>query len=429
MTLGGLDTDAAQALLRAAEILAAAAASTLGRMDRPRYRVSLRRPHRKSGRNWQLYVYTPDGRRYQRSAGTPDRAEAERRRAAEERRLNGEATTLADVAGRYLEHAASTGELRAATIQRYRRALELVAARVDVVSAESLAKARDELRATYAASTVRSALTAARSAWVWARERGLVAYDWPGVRAPRPEPTRLRPPTPAEVQRLLEVAREDQGGRYYPLVRLLVETGARIGETLALRERDVDRTPGAAMIYLERRAKTRASRRAVPISDDCAALLPVPSAPDRHVFVGVRSGRRLHTGSVTTAILRMLERAGLDGEQLGGPHMFRRAWVAAARASGVRQDVSMQLVGHRDAQTHADYARRAPSADAADAAARVRARLLGITYSPDTLRPEGSGPRSPSAPPATSRDDGPSAPVNRLSERNLGPPQKFFRRA
>jgi len=90
----------------------------------------------------------------------------------------------------------------------------------------------------------------------------------PAARVKRPDVSRTEAHylSIAEVASLLEAVKDS---RYAPLLRLLVATGLRRGEALALRWSDVDLTNG--LLRVEPKAKR--SRRDVPLSPATAALL------------------------------------------------------------------------------------------------------------------------------------------------------------
>jgi integrase len=151
------------------------------------------------------------------------------------------------------------------------------------------ARARRLIRQTY---------TVLRSVLETAVRDELLATN-PAAKAKRPGVPRVeaRYLSVAEVGVLLEAAKDS---RYAPLLRLLVSTGLRRGEALALRWQDVDLTNGVLRVHgtLSRvggqlvigEPKTKRSRRDVPLSPATVALL-------RSVKVG-QAGERLKAGSV-----------------------------------------------------------------------------------------------------------------------------------
>lgn len=356
---------------------------TLERMParRTEWRVSARPPKGREGRYWQLRYYPPPGegrpdklgKPYQRSAKTDDPAEAQALARREQARLNGRGEGFGEVARRYLEWCEGE-QLAPRTLARYANALRAVGEHLEDVDLANVQAAQDALRATLAGSTAASYMQIARSAWTWAVDRGIARAAWPRVRPPRSKATTLRPPTPAELELIVAEAKRYQGGAYWPLIATLLETGARSGETCAIRERDVDRE--RCVIHFQRRWKAEASRRAVPVSRALIELLPQRPDGGDYLFTGVRSGTRLSSASVGNAWRRIVLAAGLEDEPLGGPHALRRAWVTAARAAGVRPEVSMRIAGHADLGTHLGYARNAVGEVSREACEKIRSALL-----------------------------------------------------
>src|SRR5690606_19358275 len=155
-----------------------------------------------------------------------------------------------------------------------------------------------------ASSTVCLYLDCAKVSWCWAHQRGLVAEPWPDdVRKPRRGSTRKRPLTREESERVLE-AFKGYGlppGWPHPVAALLYDVGARAGEVLALRERDLDRQARTVRFLV---TKTKRPRT-VEVSPDVLELLPVRGDPDALVFRGPRSDSRpdrpLHVATVNHA--------------------------------------------------------------------------------------------------------------------------------
>ncbi|MGR7026153.1 tyrosine-type recombinase/integrase [Geodermatophilus sp. URMC 62] len=132
-----------------------------------------------------------------------------------------------------------------------------------------------------AESTVRSAYTILRAVLDTAVRDGALAAN-PAAAIRRPRVTAKEAPhlTPAQVAELLRAA---DGSRYAPLFALLVHTGLRRGEALALQWSDVDLVKGILRVRgtLARidgeltvtEPKTARSKRFVPISEPAERLL------------------------------------------------------------------------------------------------------------------------------------------------------------
>ena len=215
-----------------------------------------------------------------------------------------------------------------------------------------------------ATSTRRDAYAALRSAFDDTVIDGLLAAS-PVLRVKRPKATQdeARSLTPVEVAQLLEGA-DDL--RYATVVRLILGTGLRRGEALALGSTDIhlDRCERSIKGSLTRRgrellvsdAKTQRSRRAVSLSPAMVRLMTehrVEQAAER-----LRAGNLwTETGFVfatefggpvdprnllrTTAIAA--KRAGLA--QIG-VHTLRHTYATTALLNGVPMHVVSRNLGH-----------------------------------------------------------------------------------
>ena len=190
-------------------------------------------------------------------------------------------------------------------------------------------------------------------------------------RVVRPEPKSFTPP---QVQRLLEAAAEEPP-QQHALAFLFCCTGARMGEVLALRWKDVDlerrviRISGSLVEYSGapeiKEPKTRGSRREIDLPAMAVSALgrlreSLPAAP--HGTLPVFPDR--HGGFLRKSnLLRrwwhpLLERSGLPKM---GFHAARHAHATALIASGASiKEVSARL-GHSRASTTLDvYAHAVP---------------------------------------------------------------------
>jgi integrase len=132
-----------------------------------------------------------------------------------------------------------------------------------------------------AESTIRSAYTILRAVLDTAVRDGALASNPAAViRRPRVTSREAHHPTPTQVADLLRAA---GGSRYAPLFALLVHTGLRRGEALALQWTDVDLAKGMLRVrgtfsridgeLLVTEPKTAKSKRFVPISAPAERLL------------------------------------------------------------------------------------------------------------------------------------------------------------
>lgn len=222
-------------------------------------------------------------------------------------------------------------------------------------------------------STVRQIYTIARAIGDAAVRDGhlarnpVAAVKRPSVRASR-EAAYL---TPDQVRALLEAAKDS---RYQPLFALLVNTGLRRGEALALRWSDVDLTNETLRVRgtLAREngelvitdTKTRRSRRTLPLSDAAVGVLRALKA--RQARERLRAGNVwANTGYVFTTeqgaacdarnALRALK-AAAKSAGLGnvGLHTLRHSAASLMLSNGVPLKVVSEILGHSGISITAD---------------------------------------------------------------------------
>lgn len=160
------------------------------------------------------------------------------------------------------------------------------------------------------------------------------------------------------------LARAEQEGAGFPpaiaCIRLLVLTGARVGEILALRWSDLDWE--RSCIFLP---DSKTGRKMVPLG---AAALDILHALPRHagnpyVLPGERLGR--HLIDVNTTWRKVREAAGLEGTRL---HDLRHTWASMGAASGLSLPLIGAVLGHTEPSTTQRYSHLAndPLKQAAD---------------------------------------------------------------
>lgn len=176
-----------------------------------------------------------------------------------------------------------------------------------------------------------------------------------GVRRPRVPRYEARALTEDEARRLLAAA---EGTRYAPLWRLLLASGLRIGEALALDWRDIDLD--AAVVHVRREAtKTDAGARVVEVDGPTLAALRAWRA--RQAEERLRLGPRWHAGSAVFTGPRgarldrhnahadhwtpLLGRAGVGPLRL---HDLRHTSGTLALESGHHAREVADRLGHRD---------------------------------------------------------------------------------
>ncbi len=182
---------------------------------------------------------------------------------------------------------------------------------------------------------------------------------------PRPGPADLRPPTPEEVSRLLEVAYQADPD-FAVLLWLAATTGARRGELCALRWSNVHLAVGELVIVrnlivrdgqlVEKDTKTHAARR-IALSDDSVALLEehrrrcaeraqacdASLAADAYVFSFDPAGRKpMNPDAVTHRFGRLARQLGLHARL----HDLRHYAATQLIAGGVDVRTVSGRIGH-----------------------------------------------------------------------------------
>jgi integrase len=216
-------------------------------------------------------------------------------------------------------------------------------------------------------STVRLIYTVARAVLDTAVRDGLVRRNVTAVvKRPTIKRAEARYLTVEEVGRLLKAAR---GDRLEPLIVLMLGTGLRRGEALALHWSDVDLAVGHVRVRwtlarIDRRLifdepKTERSRRFVPLPSPVADTLKrhrVSQAAERLAAIAwqpwenhpdlvfpTQIGTPTDPRNALRAFEGIAKRAGLSGV---GLHTLRHSAASALIASGAHIKVVQELLGH-----------------------------------------------------------------------------------
>jgi len=276
------------------------------------------------------------------------------------------------VLARYEEHLRNERGLAASTITRYRGFVsEFVDERLDRPRAQASALRAEEVRAfllkrvprmppkcaQLMAGALRSFL---RFLFVRGETRGDLALAIPMVRQERfvNMPRHL----PAEdVERLLAACDLSSmtGRRDYALLLLLARLGLRAGEIMALQLEDVRWRGGEIVV----RGKGQVHDR-LPLLPDVGEALAIyiqkdrPACPSRHVFICRKAPHRgfSHPSSVTTIVMRALERAGL-APPTRGAHLLRHSLATTMVRRGASFTEIGQVLRHRSPSTTEIYAK------------------------------------------------------------------------
>jgi integrase len=201
------------------------------------------------------------------------------------------------------------------------------------------------------------ALVLLKSLLSFAGSRGLAEANSIAITASRSREVQnfYRPDELAKLDATLVEILTEKPGQVLPLsaLRLLLATGARLGEVLSLRWDAVDLEHG--VLQLER-DKTSENRRDILLTQAAVAILEeVPRTKSPYVFFAdSKSG---HLTDVQKPFLAALSRAGLRRVR---KHDLRHSFASTAIRQGVPLYTIGKLLGHRQAQTTARYAHLEP---------------------------------------------------------------------
>jgi integrase len=211
------------------------------------------------------------------------------------------------------------------------------------------------------------------------------------VKPPTVQRSDARYLTPGEAGRLLEAAK---GDRVYPLLVLLLGSGLRRGEALALHWRDVDLAAGHLWVkwslarvggqLLFSQPKTEKSRRFVSLPEpvietlrrhrvaQAAERLAAPvwhPWPDHDDLVfSTQFGTPIEPRNAARSFARIAGRAGLDGASL---HTLRHSAASALIGSGVHVRIVQEVLGHSTYAVTADTYAHIAVAQQREAAERL----------------------------------------------------------
>jgi site-specific recombinase XerD len=220
-------------------------------------------------------------------------------------------------------------------------------------------------------------LTTLRTFCRFLTEQGALAYNPAlSVQGPKVPQRKAEPATDEELSRFMAAIPDTPSGRRYRVFfRLLLETGLRIGEAVAVGVKHVDLD--ARMLYV--RQGKGSKDRIVPLTEGMAEdlrrylerLRPRPATPeDAPCLWLTRTSHRMSKSTVRVALEAVCKRAGLDPRRLH-PHAWRAAFASRLARAGVPLTTIQELMGHASPVTTAHYVGVAPQAmrDAVERAA------------------------------------------------------------
>ena len=197
------------------------------------------------------------------------------------------------------------------------------------------------------------------------------------------ERSRERMLSPNELARLGDVLADAPASSYaVAAVKLLVFTGARLGEVLGLRWEWIDFERGAARLP---DSKTGAKTLHLP-PPALAVLADLPRLEGNpHVIAGQKEGAALVNLEKPWRAIR--KAAGLDDVRL---HDLRHAFASVAASSGMGLPIIGKLLGHTQAATTQRYAHLADDpvkAAAATVAGKIAAAMEGTSKTDAAVLP------------------------------------------
>jgi len=238
------------------------------------------------------------------------------------------------------------------------------AARAEIATLPALAfKGRDhEGRKIYkpkgpgrpkAPATVNRIMGALSALLSWAIEERLAPRGWMnpcrGIRRLPGERERVRFLDDEERARLLEACKASRYPRLRALVLTAMLSGARRGELLALRWRDVDLAAGIARLG---RTKNGDRRTLVLLPQVVEALRPFAGEATRYVF-GAPAHRYQRPASIDTAWRKAIARAKVHDFHF---HDLRHCCASYLVQAGVDLSVVADVLGHRQLAMTRRYA-------------------------------------------------------------------------
>jgi len=172
-------------------------------------------------------------------------------------------------------------------------------------------------------------------------------------------PSALRP---EEVQRVLEVTREDRraaGLRDYAILTLLATYGLRAAEIVGLRLEDIDWRRDVLRVH---HSKTDTYSELPLLHEPGEAVLRYlqkarPPGAHREVFLRIQAPHRpFKDGSILNCVTSArLRAAGITPEGRKGPHAFRHARAVSLLRSGVPLKIIGDVLGHKSAAATSEY--------------------------------------------------------------------------
>ncbi len=211
-------------------------------------------------------------------------------------------------------------------------------------------------------ATVRRRLATLQRFCRWAAEQGYIKeLPTRGVKIPPVPPSGPRSLDPSVVRALLREARRDPhrlARRNYAILRVLADTGIRVGSLVALRLEDIrwtEKRQKATLRVLYGKGKRS---NTIPLPHITRAALEAylevrPDTGDDHLFLSTR-GTALDTDTVRHVLDKYARKAGLDPREVS-PHLLRHTLARTLLAGGSPLTEVQAILGHAHIASTAIY--------------------------------------------------------------------------
>lgn len=220
-------------------------------------------------------------------------------------------------------------------------------------------------------ATLNRYIVALAAVFTWAIEQRLTPKGWVhpcrGIKRLAESDGRVRFLDEGERARLFAACQASKYPRLYPLTLMAMLTGARKGELLALRWRDLDLHAGIASLG---KTKNGDRRTLVLLAQLVELLRPLQQDGDRYVFGSVRS-RYQAPASVDSAWRDAIARAKVRDFRF---HDLRHCCASYLAQAGTPLNVIAEVLGHRKL----DMTRRYAHLTTQTKASAMRSALGGI---------------------------------------------------
>lgn len=184
-----------------------------------------------------------------------------------------------------------------------------------------------------------------------------------GIRLPArcnlPKADKDKEPYSPEEQAMLQRVLATNARSGFPAIALMLQTGLRVGEALALRWRDINlsrkclnvratvvRLANKKQSFVQDCAKSEASNRVIPLTPEAISLLSALAEKSESEWVFVNNdGERLSYEALRYQTKCACEAAGVPYR---GEHVFRHTFATNCYYKGVDIKILSKLLGHAD---------------------------------------------------------------------------------